>query len=59
MRIGLFTDVYLPYVSGVVTAVDTLRLALEKLQYVGSSNIWYLEYASFYHNSLIIRTTEY
>ena len=30
MRIGLFTDVYLPYVSGVVTAVDTLRLALER-----------------------------
>ena len=30
MRIGLFTDVYLPYVSGVVTAVDTLKTALEK-----------------------------
>ncbi len=30
MRIGLFTDVYLPYVSGVVTAVDSLREALEK-----------------------------
>ena len=30
MRIGLFTDAYLPYVSGVVTAVDTLRIALEK-----------------------------
>ena len=31
MRIGLFSDTYLPDVNGVVTSVDTLRLALEKL----------------------------
>ena len=31
MRIGLFSDTYLPDVNGVVTSVDTLRLALENL----------------------------
>ena len=31
MRIGLFSDTYLPDVNGVVTSVDTLRKALEKL----------------------------
>ena len=31
MRIGLFTDTYLPYVSGVVTAVDGLKKGLEAL----------------------------
>ena len=30
MRIGLFTDVYLPSVSGVVVAVETLKKVLEK-----------------------------
>lgn len=30
MRIGIFSDVYLPYVSGVVTAVDDLKKALEQ-----------------------------
>jgi len=30
MRIGLFTDVYLPCISGVVVAVTTLKEALEK-----------------------------
>ena len=29
MRVGIFTDVYFPYVSGVVTAVDSLRQGLE------------------------------
>ena len=29
MKIGLFTDVYYPYVSGVVTAVDSLAKALK------------------------------
>ena len=31
MRIGLFSDTYLPDVNGVVSSVDTLRIALEKL----------------------------
>lgn len=31
MRIGLFTDTYLPYISGLVTSVDMLRKSLEKL----------------------------
>lgn len=30
MRIGLFTDTYTPYISGVVTSVATLKKALEK-----------------------------
>lgn len=30
MRIGLFTEVYFPYVSGVVTSVDSLKRGLEK-----------------------------
>lgn len=30
LRIGLFTDVYYPFISGVVVAVDTLRKALEE-----------------------------
>lgn len=30
LRIGLFTDVYYPSISGVVVAVDTLRKALEQ-----------------------------
>lgn len=30
MRIGLFTDVYLPCISGMVVAVDNLKKALEK-----------------------------
>ena len=29
MRIGLFTEVYLPYISGVATAVDLLKRGLE------------------------------
>lgn len=33
MRIGLFTDTYLPYVSGVVTAVDGLKKGLEELEH--------------------------
>lgn len=31
MRIGLFTDTYLPYISGLVTSVDMLKKSLEKL----------------------------
>lgn len=31
MRIGLFTDTYSPYISGVVTSVATLKRALEKM----------------------------
>lgn len=30
MRIGLFTDVYLPCISGMVVAVDNLKKALER-----------------------------
>lgn len=30
MRIGLFTDSYPPYINGVSTSVETLKLALEK-----------------------------
>lgn len=30
MRIGLFSDVYLPYINGVVTVVDDLKKSLEK-----------------------------
>lgn len=30
LRIGLFTDIYYPFISGVVVAVDTLRKALEE-----------------------------
>ncbi len=31
MRIGIFTDTYLPYISGLVTSVDMLKKSLEKL----------------------------
>lgn len=31
MRIGIFTDTYTPYISGVVTSVVTLKKALEKM----------------------------
>ena len=30
MRIGLFTDAYVPSVNGVVTSVETLKKALEQ-----------------------------
>lgn len=30
MRIGIFTDTYLPYISGLVTSVDMLKKGLEK-----------------------------
>ena len=30
MRIGIFTDTYLPYISGLVTSVDMLKKSLEK-----------------------------
>ena len=30
MRIGIFTDAYVPYISGLVTSVDMLKKALEK-----------------------------
>ncbi len=31
MRIGIFTDTYLPYISGLVTSVDMLKKSLERL----------------------------
>lgn len=31
MRIGIFTDTYLPYISGLVTSVDMLKHSLERL----------------------------
>ena len=31
MRIGIFTEVYRPYVSGVVTSVVMLKKSLEEL----------------------------
>lgn len=30
LRIGIFSDTYFPYISGVVTAIDSLKEALEK-----------------------------
>ena len=30
LRIGMFSDTYFPYISGVVTAIDSLKEALEK-----------------------------
>lgn len=42
MRIGLFTDTYLPYISGLVTSVDMLKKSLEKLGhtvYVVTANL--------------------
>ena len=31
MRIGLFSDAYLPDINGVVSSIATLKAALEKL----------------------------
>ena len=39
MRIGLFTDAYLPDINGVVSSVATLKHALEELAY----GIYYYE----------------
>ena len=42
MRIGMFTDIYYPYLSGVVTSVDSLRKTLEKAGhevYIITSNL--------------------
>ena len=42
MRIGIFTETYVPYISGLVTSVDMLKKALEKLGhtvYVVTANL--------------------
>ena len=42
MRVGIFTDTYFPYISGLVTSVDMLKKSLEKLGhtvYVVTANL--------------------
>lgn len=42
MRIGIFTDTYLPYISGLVTSVDMLKKSLEKqghIVYIVTANL--------------------
>ena len=47
MRIGIFTEVYKPYVSGVVTSVLMLKKSLEDLGhevYVVTINMEHMKY---------------
>ena len=37
MRIGIFTETYTPYISGLVTSEVMLKKGLEKLNFQGQS----------------------
>lgn len=56
MRIGIFTDTYLPYVSGLVTSELMLKKSLEKMGhevYVVTANLEYFKYINDKENKVI------
>ncbi|MBR3117234.1 MAG: glycosyltransferase [Bacilli bacterium] len=56
MRIGIFTDTYLPYVSGLVTSELMLKRALEKLGhtvYIVTANLDNFKYINDEENKII------
>ena len=56
MRIGIFTDTYLPYVSGLVTSELMLKKALEKMGhevFVVTANLENFKYDNDKENKII------